>query len=294
MTSADEVITELDLLAYVDGHLDPARRRSVEAYLERNPEAARRVALDLAIKDGIRQLFERRYQEEPPARLTAILDPKPRQPRAFHPMPRVAAGLGLMVLAGGLGFAAGQHQSQPDLASMLAQNSNNVSQAHLTTVANNGNGTMEPVAWLAERVRPAENPPRLDAVGFQLVGQGLVGNPARPAVQLTYTDKQGRQVELFLQARWERSEPQFRFHESGGRGLLYWTNGPLVFAMTGDIPPDELRGLAQVIDQGSDPEAAGVSEHVVMVPPEAFVGAGTDEDAEAKRAILPVVSGALR
>ncbi|MEW5726218.1 MAG: zf-HC2 domain-containing protein [Pseudomonadota bacterium] len=56
-------VGEDDLLAYVDGRLDPRRRREVELHLLRHPADAVRVAADLAIQDGLRRLF----RSSPPA-----------------------------------------------------------------------------------------------------------------------------------------------------------------------------------------------------------------------------------
>lgn len=53
------LVTEADLLAYVDGQLTPHRRLAVEAHLARHPHLADRVAADLAILRGLRRLFGR-------------------------------------------------------------------------------------------------------------------------------------------------------------------------------------------------------------------------------------------
>jgi anti-sigma factor RsiW len=52
-------VTESDLLAYVDGRLDAARRGEVEDHLLRHPEDRLRIAADLAIAEGLRLLFGR-------------------------------------------------------------------------------------------------------------------------------------------------------------------------------------------------------------------------------------------
>lgn len=53
------MVTEADLLAYVDNRLDPGRRTEVEAHLVRCPPDAGRVAADLALQEGLRMLFGR-------------------------------------------------------------------------------------------------------------------------------------------------------------------------------------------------------------------------------------------
>lgn len=53
------LVTEADLLAYVDGQLTPHRRVAVEAHLARHPDLAARVTADLAILRGLRLLFGR-------------------------------------------------------------------------------------------------------------------------------------------------------------------------------------------------------------------------------------------
>ncbi|MGK0631806.1 anti-sigma factor family protein, partial [Bordetella bronchiseptica] len=47
-------MTEIDLNAYVDGQLDPARRIEVEDFLSRHPEEAMRVMADLRQRDALR------------------------------------------------------------------------------------------------------------------------------------------------------------------------------------------------------------------------------------------------
>ena len=47
-------ITEADLLAFVDGQLDAARRIEVEDYLAHRPETAARVMADLHVRDTLR------------------------------------------------------------------------------------------------------------------------------------------------------------------------------------------------------------------------------------------------
>lgn len=62
-------ITEADLLAYVDDHLDPARRIEVEEHLARDPDAAARVMADLKDRDALRLIHTAPLRRPPEAML---------------------------------------------------------------------------------------------------------------------------------------------------------------------------------------------------------------------------------
>ncbi|MCJ2102145.1 anti-sigma factor [Methylobacterium sp. E-046] len=52
-------ITDDDLIAFVDGQIDPMRRLEVEAHLANNPEAAARVMAEMHDRDALRACFDR-------------------------------------------------------------------------------------------------------------------------------------------------------------------------------------------------------------------------------------------
>jgi anti-sigma factor RsiW len=52
-------ITDDDLIAFVDGQIDPMRRLEVEAHLAANPGSAARVMADMHDRDALRASFER-------------------------------------------------------------------------------------------------------------------------------------------------------------------------------------------------------------------------------------------
>lgn len=57
MTMSDDTITDIDLLAYIDGALDHGRAMAVENYLTQNPKDAARVMSDLRVCSGLRLIF---------------------------------------------------------------------------------------------------------------------------------------------------------------------------------------------------------------------------------------------
>ncbi len=60
-------ITDSDLIAFVDGQLDPMRRLEVEAHLAAHPEAAARVMADFHDRDALRASFRERMGPGPTA-----------------------------------------------------------------------------------------------------------------------------------------------------------------------------------------------------------------------------------
>ncbi len=56
------MVTESDLLAFVDDRLPQQRRRQVAEHLAHCPADARRVAADIAVLEGLRRLFGGRWR----------------------------------------------------------------------------------------------------------------------------------------------------------------------------------------------------------------------------------------
>ncbi len=264
MTIDDETIGETDLLAYVDGHLDPARARLVERHLARDGAAARRVAADQAINDGLRRLFDPVYHEELPPRLRTALGARPRRPAWARTLTRAAAALAL--LAGGA--AAGWHFSDREPRHAEFTGVERFAEGPLQPVAFGGGKTpQEPAAWLERSVGEVVRVPDLGAAGMTLVGQALVGTEHRPAVQLTYEDERGRRVYLFMQARADDVGPRTRTRDDGRRGVVYWAEGPLMFAVTGDAAPEDLRIIAEMVTQAEpSPAATQPSREAGLMP----------------------------
>lgn len=242
---SSEDIGEMDLLAYVDDLLDPARRRAVEDYLANHPEAAERVAADMAITTGIRGLYAATYDEAPPASLTAVL--KPSEGRSWqHPLALVTAALAL-VAVGALGgwWTAGGVPGEP-LVEQLVDGT--LPNGNLVPVSNKS--TNSPLTWLVEGVRHDLRAPDLTGQGFDLIGEALIARANRPVVRLSYADRGGRHLDLFVEPRWDKDLP-LRQQDAGGHPLVAWGHGPAVFALTGSVPAGDLQALAAIIQTGA-------------------------------------------
>lgn len=257
-------IGEVDLLAYVDGLLDPARRRAVEDYLASHSDAARRVAADMVIAAGIRDLYAGTYEEDPPDRLAETLRPVP--PRDWRRGLALTAAAVVLVSMGALGGwwtaddMPGEHLVQQLMDGTLPNGN---------LIPASAKPADTPLTWFIDAVRRELRAPDLRAQGFELVGEALAARGSRPVVRLTYADRDGRRVDLFVEPRWDKDLPM-RQHDAGGRLLLAWGHGPAMFALTGSVSADDLRTLAaaiQTANDGGDPAVAESSiKPVAEVP----------------------------
>jgi anti-sigma factor RsiW len=80
MTFSDE-----DLMAYADGELDDIKRKQIEDAINRDPNIARRVAAERALKDALSKSFDPVLQEPVPDRLMTAARSAARSPTAASP-----------------------------------------------------------------------------------------------------------------------------------------------------------------------------------------------------------------
>lgn len=299
-------IEELDLLAYADGLLDPARREEVEAHLHHDADAAMRVAEYLAQNQAIRAAYGSVAAEPVPARLLAALEQQPAHARWRRPM-RLTAFAASLAAAGFLGWMANAPRgSAPEPSDALVEASMALHSdwsPRPEAAAGNADGSLLlPKAIAAEQegdVALHIPPPDLSPLGLRLVGMRGTEGKGVPGVQLIYGDGQGERVSLFLLPGGGGGTPAIGW-ESGERGqLAFWREGPITFALIGEHidrsaetvaaqvrgalrgapvlvtpPPNRGNGLAAGNGGGA---AAGSMEDVPLLRPLPARGAGKPE-----------------
>lgn len=254
-----EPVTEIDLNAYVDGQLDPARRIEVEDFLSRHPEEAMRVMADLRQRDALRWALG--VPRQAPAggegdlaavhtrRLARRLE-RGLARRGLSDRLRQAAAAVLLVAvgwAGHVGYAA----RYPDMRHVVAATApsfvEDAVQAHRTAKVR---------AAMASQPRV----PHLDA--DELLRATGVRVPALPAswavrdVQV-FPGRTGPSVEMEVEAAglgrlwvFAAREPSHaadaapvvsRFQDAP---IAYWQQGQWAYAITGDLPDAELSRAA--------------------------------------------------
>jgi anti-sigma factor RsiW len=117
------------------------------------------------------------------------------------------------------------------------------------------------VAWLSKRLGAPLRAPKLEAVGYSLVGGRLLpgesgpsGAPS-PVAQFMYQCKQGTRVTLYVRTDAPGNrETAFRFSAEGNVKVFYWIDRKLGYALSSaDISKDDLMKVANAVYQQLNP-----------------------------------------
>ncbi|MBP5987045.1 MAG: anti-sigma factor [Azonexus sp.] len=256
-------ITEDDLHAYVDGALSPERRAEVEAYLAEYPEDAERVRAYLAQNVALKAAFDPVLDEPLPEHLHALtvqplnatVGPKKRPFLNFLALQRLAAGV-LVAMVGGIGgwLAHGQYQGGEQLARAVPL-PHQAAVAHVVyspdarrpvEVAADQEEAL--VKWLSKRLGTPVKPPKLGALGYELVGGRLLPGNAGPVAQFMYQDATGQRMTLYVTTESAgKPETGFRFAREGEINVFYWVEGKFGYALSAAIAKGELAKVATAV-----------------------------------------------
>jgi anti-sigma factor RsiW len=250
----DPLAPELqDLHAYVDNQLAPDVRRRVEARLAVDPQAQRQADDYAAIRDGLRALYAPVLDEPVPARLARRPRRRPEPGRWLRPLGAMAASVALLLVGGFTGMQwersrlpalAGGHSMAREAAMAYVVYAPEV--RHPVEVP--GDQEQHLVSWLTKRLGAQLRAPRLDALGFQLLGGRLLASDDGPGALLMYEDTQGRRVVLYAGLNQEKNrDTAFRFGQEGGISVFNWVEGPLAYALAGEIGRAELLSVAEEV-----------------------------------------------
>lgn len=247
MTNSQKApISEADLHAYVDGFLPKARRDEVEQHLAANAEEAERVRGYVKLNEGLHARFDPVLKERQP-RLFKLL--KRRGPAAV-PYAAVMAGI---IVGGIIGWIA------RDLDSNLPSNDEDFARraamAHAVyapevrhPVEVGGDQEQHLVNWLSKRLGSELKVPHLSAVGFDLVGGRLLPGEQGPVAQFMYQDAKGQRLTLYVRTSGvSNQETSFRYDRQGKIGVFFWIDGPLGYALTGELSKTELLEIAKAV-----------------------------------------------
>ncbi len=254
-------VTETDLQAYADGRLAPERRAAVEAWLAARPEDAERIAAYERLRAELRAQYEPVLGEALPDRLKRAARPARR-------WTRVAAAAGWAALGAALGVAGGWQlhaelrapaATSPDVGAAMARRA---AVAHAVyspevryPVEVRADQEAHLVAWLSKRLGTPLRAPKLESVGYSLLGGRLLPGESGPVAHFMYQSSRGTRVTLYVRTEMAGNrETAFRYSREGNVGVFYWVDRKLGYALSsGDISKDDLLNIANAVYQQLNP-----------------------------------------
>ncbi|MDI6836588.1 MAG: anti-sigma factor [Rhizobiaceae bacterium] len=248
-------IDEKDLHAYVDGQLDAARRSEVEAWLAAHPDDAAMIADWQAQNDDIRALFSGYARSEPrDPELLRAAQPKPARRLRHLPLRQMAASLILL----GAGIAIGQAMpsllgraplSVQQTVAALPQEARSAFLIYASDVRHPvevGADEQEHLAaWLSKRLDHPLSIPDLSRFGYRLVGGRLVPVGGKAGAMLMYEDAGGERITVLAGRNDANRTTSFRYATEGTIETFYWIDGPVGYALSGEISRERLREIAE-------------------------------------------------
>lgn len=207
MTAAEPPISVDELHAYVDGRLDPARRQQVLAYLETQPDLARRVASYREQRERLRGAFANVSARPIPPELNLQRLVEARLSRGLTPWWRFAAAVLLSLGLGGLGGWYLNAVPSPDRTAQAMSLLRQQAMASHTVFTNDARHPIEVAAsddahlaqWLSNRLHRDVVPPDLSGLGYRLLGGRLLATEHGGAAALfVYQDASGNRLSLLL------------------------------------------------------------------------------------------------
>lgn len=241
--------SENDLHAYADGALEPERREWVETWLAIHPEEAEKVADWQRLNLGLRAAFTPVLAEPVPERLAQAARPPGRSRR---PVPwAMAAALGWLTLGGLIGYGLHGLEKAPGAETPALARDAAIAHAvyapevrHPVEVGADQEAHL--VQWLSKRLSAPLKVPDLNGLGFRLVGGRLLPGDAGPVAQFMYEENSGRRLTLYVRTdAKENRETAFRFAQEGRLGVFYWVDGRLGYALSAELPREQLLAVAE-------------------------------------------------
>ncbi|MDO8786766.1 MAG: anti-sigma factor [Sulfuritalea sp.] len=256
-------ITEADLQAYVDAALPDARRSEVEDYLAAQPDEAGRVRAYMNQMQTIRSAFNPILDEPLPANLSALASAPPtaavdgrRRPfLARWSLQRIAAGLLIALVSGFAGWLAHDRYPPAESLARMAPLPRRAAVAHAVfspdvrrPVEVGAEQEDQLVAWLSKRLGTPVRPPKLGALGYELVGGRLLPGNVGPVAQFMFQDASGQRLTLYVSSEnTPNQDTAFRFAQEGQVNVFYWIDGKFGYALSAGIDKGKLARIATAV-----------------------------------------------
>jgi len=209
-----------------------------------------------ALSQALHQLYDPVLDEPVPAQLHA----RPRRWRAVA----IAAGWATAGICIGTLFGWQLHASRPTVAqpaevpgfvkrAALAHATYSPEVRHPVEVG--ADQEQHLVAWLSKRLGAPVRAPKLEAIGYSLVGGRLLPGDNGPVAHFMYQTEKGRRITLYVRTEAvENRETAFRYASEGNVNVFYWIDRKLGYALSSaDLGRDDLIKVANAVYQQLNP-----------------------------------------
>jgi anti-sigma factor RsiW len=273
MTSESDRLNPELIQDYIDNRLGDATREEIEAYLDRNPEARRRVDAYREQEQALRRLYDGVLDEEIPDRLRAVAHRAvgrrerrgPRGPWALLATAAMAAGM--LSLGGIAGWALRgdlQRQNAVQVASDdFLQRASSAFAAYATPNAPWSESTSVSFSdisgWLKQTLGVPIAESALASAGFEFVTARPLPYPNGQAGELVFRNSQGQRLTLYFQMHMSPTgsgapasasgQPQGTFVQRDKLSIYYWQKDPVAVALIGPLQQQSLIALAESLFQ---------------------------------------------
>ncbi len=243
-------IQQADLHAYIDDQLSEERALEVEAFLEKNPRIAERVNKWKQQNNSIAEYFDDDRFNRIPSRLDPVRIKRKTRSAYFS----ISASVLLMLASGLLGWFShsfvqqAQRQSFEFARPAIAAHQVFVADVrHPVEVGVNEKDHLE--KWLSKRLDYWVIMPKLQKIGYKLLGGRLLSVTDGPAAQLMFENAEGNRITCFISRNPSSKETAFQFKKINDVNTFYWFDQDIAYAVIGDIDRDELLSITHEIYQ---------------------------------------------
>ena len=247
---------DLEILAYVDGHLDDSASRNLEERMRASPELAERVRDYKEQKEALGLAYDYSLDEPVPQRLLAVLA-RPA-PHSVLTLTKAAALFLVIASASMVGWFAGRsHQSEDALSYDFVERSYNEYVGTGAAPHLRSHGLTQAGSLVSDSVSLTVRIPDLSHLGYRLADKETISGGAEAMVRLTYTTAKDESFSLFLHPRTEDIEKDIELRSERRVSIAYWAEGPFAAAVAARLPSGETLTIAQEIRAAlSDPSAS--------------------------------------
>jgi anti-sigma factor RsiW len=250
MTEETRRPSENDLHAYADGQVAQPQREVIARWLASHSEDQAQVDEWQAQSAAIRATFAG-YAKTTAADAHLF---GARQRSILPSWKNLAAGIALFVS----GTAAGHYVPFADKAGLqlVSEQIELPDEAHAAYLVY-ASEVRHPVevaaadeahlaAWLGRRLSHANlKVPDLNRFGFHLVGGRLVPVKGQAGALFMYEDQKGQRLTMLVGRNESDRQTSFRFAADGLVETFYWIDNGFGYAVTGEVPRDLLRQVAE-------------------------------------------------